>query len=46
MNAQFESSTLVTLILLPTVYSLMDDLSTWIRRLMAMARTSSTRATS
>jgi HAE1 family hydrophobic/amphiphilic exporter-1 len=40
------ASTLLTLILLPTVYSLMDDLSIWIRRLVAMARTSSTRATS
>jgi multidrug efflux pump subunit AcrB len=40
------ASTLMTLILLPTVYSLMDDLSTWIRRFVAMARTSSTRATS
>lgn len=34
------ASTILTLILLPTVYSLMDDLSAWIRRTIATARAS------
>lgn len=34
------ASTILTLVLLPTVYSLMDDLSGWVRRTVAMARTS------
>jgi hydrophobic/amphiphilic exporter-1 (mainly G- bacteria), HAE1 family len=37
------ASTILTLILLPTVYSLMDDLSIWIRRTIAAARASNTR---
>jgi HAE1 family hydrophobic/amphiphilic exporter-1 len=35
------ASTILTLILLPTVYSLMDDLSFWIKRTIATARYSS-----
>jgi len=39
------ASTLMTLILLPTVYSLMDDMSGWIKRTVAMARSSASTRT-
>jgi HAE1 family hydrophobic/amphiphilic exporter-1 len=38
------ASTILTLILLPTVYSLMDDMAGWARRTVAMARSSRTAA--
>ena len=40
------ASTILTLILLPTVYSLMDDLSGWIRRTVATARTANAKPAS